>query len=270
MRAVACLALCSALLSWWGCGEDTEHASSAGGSSGNAGSTGASRNAGSAGATSAGGPGDGGAGSGSAGAAGGRGGSVSGNAGKAGAMSAPAGASSTSERCPNPSEEFPGSGTVKCDNGLVHRTSPAECAPFEPSDTALPPSMQPDSDECLTDADCTGGLDGDCQPPDTTYFKLHLWNFCVYGCTTDDDCEAGSVCDCSTSGGHCREANCTTDDDCAGDGYCARFPPGCGFSGFACQTADDECAVRTDCAQGLDCTSNKGGPWSCQLAGCPG
>jgi hypothetical protein len=185
-------------------------------------------------------------------------------------MGASAGTSAPSERCANPSEELPGSGTVKCDNGLVHRAAPGDCAPFEANGMELPPSMQPDLDECLSDADCGDGLYGDCQPPDNTYFKVHLSNFCVYGCTTDSDCDAGSVCDCGTNGGHCREANCTTDADCEADGYCARHPPGCGFAGFACQTADDECAVGADCAPGFDCSSNNGGPWRCVLAGCPG
>jgi len=175
----------------------------------------------------------------------------------------------SSKLCPNSSEESPGSGTVKCDTGLVHRAARAECAPFVASDAVLPPTMQPDHDECHADADCSARAYGDCQPPESTYFKAHLWNFCVYGCTSDADCDAGSVCDCGSNGGLCRESTCTTDSDCD-DGYCARFPAGCGYPGFACQSANDECTVASDCEAGFECTGKGGGPWRCVIWGCPG
>lgn len=172
--------------------------------------------------------------------------------------------------CANPREESPGSGAVQCDDGLVHRVAPGECAPFAPSRVELPPSLDPAHDECHTDADCDAQAFGDCEPPPSTYFKAHLENICVYGCTVDSDCDAGSVCDCGTNGGRCHASSCTSDADCGTEHYCVRHPPGCGVTGFACQTAADECTVSADCAGGFECTSVNGVPWSCVIAGCPG
>jgi hypothetical protein len=73
---------------------------------------------------------------------------------------------------------------------------------------------------------------------------------CEYGCRTDSDCAAGSLCLCGGIIGTCVAADCTTDADCQPGSHCASYDAFmCNtVGGFACQTAADECVSRNDCA----------------------
>jgi len=201
--------------------------------------------------------------SGAGGSTSGAGGSVS--AGSGGSAGAAAG------DCADPVETAPGSGTFRCDDGLVHRQTPGTCAAYVPTTEIHDDSRRPEEDTCHTDSDCTERSLGECEPGALTFFgNPHIQNLCVYHCTSDADCDDGFVCECADDRGTCRESNCAADADC-GEGYCALHPPGCGVPGFACQTPEDECRVAADCGgTTYDCTSFDGGPWQCTIGGCPG
>lgn len=215
------------------------------------------------GGTSAGAAGAGAGGS-AGGAAGAAGGSATGAGGAGGVVTLPT-------PCPNPIETEPGSGTVRCDNGLVHRPTPGTCPAYVPNTDVIPASRFPNGDECFTDAECSERALGYCKPAALTFFgNPNPSNICVYACTTDADCESGSICQCDATRGYCREADCVTDDSCPADAFCALNPPGCGYPTFSCQSADDECAVDADCGAANECTQFSGQPRRCALAGCPG
>jgi hypothetical protein len=90
----------------------------------------------------------------------------------------------------------------------------------------------------------------------------------------DQDCGAGSICQCGDPVGVCTPTNnCLTDADCAPGKACASASGnttdygGCGIR-FACQTAVDQCKRRSDCASAAGssdyCAIGKNGR-SCQV-----
>jgi hypothetical protein len=140
------------------------------------------------------------------------------------------------------------------DNGLV------DCGGVqvrqEPSTCALPPEGDGETTcaaayGCKTDADCTDGANGRCLPDS--------WDCgCRYGCETDGDCTAGNACLCEEGGGFCVAAACFDGGACGDEQWCALYVnvDACEngtTSGFACTTAEDECAVDADCDEGMDC-----------------
>jgi hypothetical protein len=172
-----------------------------------------------------------------------------------------------------------GSGLQQCATGLVHRVDRPTCDDELPRDrelgSGIPESVlatdagvppvpftlhDEDSDtyyiyECLSDDDCQERKLGMCEE-----FVLEpgpdQMSTCTYGCTTDDECARGYVCECGSPAGQCRPANCATDEDCDDDQVCARYQydDGCGpEAGYACTHADDECRSDADCGDGY-CT----------------
>ena len=153
--------------------------------------------------------------------------------------------------CDNPVEilqagtDLP-SGFVSCDDGFVHRVAPVECVAPQGTDTAICAEFP---NACGTGADCTDGLYGSCQDDGIQGCV------CNYGCSTDADCDAGSICACAGVIGQqatCIPANCVTDDNC-GAGLCglSTYQGCCGDSyQLACADPIEECHVNADC--GLD------------------
>ncbi|HKY34987.1 MAG TPA: ferritin-like domain-containing protein [Polyangiaceae bacterium] len=95
---------------------------------------------------------------------------------------------------------------------------------------------------------------------------------CRSGCRTDQDCGTGSICICAPgypAAGFCQRAQCATDSDCGPWYRCASYGAGCGYTGFACQTAKDECTGDNDCEDGVPCGWGELGPFrQCDYAVC--
>ncbi|MDX2053880.1 MAG: hypothetical protein SFV15_15875 [Polyangiaceae bacterium] len=79
---------------------------------------------------------------------------------------------------------------------------------------------------CSEDADCKEKPHGYCQ-----FYPAHeasplgpaapARTVCIYGCVTDQDCGAGSICQCGGNIGTCVASTCRTDADCADGSLCA-------------------------------------------------
>ena len=141
------------------------------------------------------------------------------------------------------------SGYVMCAGGWMHRAEVTACA-----------SALPRADTCASDPAAPGlcTTDSDCADQPNGYCNADPWGggcYCNYGCTTDADCGDGRICLCGDPVGACATANCTSDADCGGR-LCTSYvvEPGCGGTGFACQTGLDECAGDADCPAGAQCT----------------
>lgn len=166
--------------------------------------------------------------------------------------------------CGEPSPESTGSGgstsTATTGSGAGgagpvpanHRATAAACTAERP-----PGDLGGGTDgDCTTDAECAAGDNGRCVA------NLGEPAFCSYDeCAVDDDCGAGSVCECRNPAAHdanvCVHGNCRLDADCGEDGYCSpsavTLSPFCtegvaiGSVGYFCHTAADECTDDADC-----------------------
>lgn len=141
-------------------------------------------------------------------------------------------------------------GYETCANGALHRADILSCDSTLPRLTTCEP-VGGNPSLCSTDSACTASPHGRCdqEPFDGSCY-------CSYGCTTDSECAEGSICLCGDPVGQCVTASCKSDADC-GDGFgCAAYvtSPGCGGTGFACQTAQDTCASNADCGANQSCT----------------
>jgi hypothetical protein len=137
-----------------------------------------------------------------------------------------------------------------CKGGELRRRS-AQACPYNPDTKDAPCTAMP-SGTCV---DFGAGMQG-CG--------------CVYGCTTDADCEADSICVCGPRSGSCQKATCKSDADCA-EGSCAGYEanPGCGAIAFACQQSGDQCGGNHDCPpEHQFCGRNASGTRECQNVRC--
>jgi hypothetical protein len=107
-----------------------------------------------------------------------------------------------------------------------------------------------DVNGCTGDSSCTAKPNGMCVTALPTGQCV-----CDYGCTTDADCGAGSICRCGDPVGVCVTASCNADADCSG-ALCSQYTanPGCETLAFACQTEKDTCGADSDCSGGDQCT----------------
>jgi hypothetical protein len=162
------------------------------------------------------------------------------------------------------------SGFERCSDGFVHRVAAVTCSVPTPVSTCETPH---EFSECAAAADCVAQPYGAC-------VQQAAWQGggceCAYGCATDADCGAGSMCGCGDAiadGPRCIGGGCTTDADCAG--LCGLDPVsgGCGLTGYllACLDAGAEC--RTCCPEEIGCYDNPGEPrcdsidgqWVCNI-----
>jgi hypothetical protein len=144
------------------------------------------------------------------------------------------------------------SGFVACDGGWVHREQQADC----PSQLPRAEGVGVVESGCTSDADCTEHPEGWCYraDPNPSVCGAPSGRFvgrCDYGCVRDEDCAPGTICMCGASTGECVPSDCITDADCSGL-LCASSN-----SGFACQTASDECMVSADCPAGYYCSASR-------------
>ena len=150
---------------------------------------------------------------------------------------------------PIPGADGEPSGYVRCADGSVDRVGPARCTPDAPAGFC-PAGF--DGGECQVDSDCVARPFGRCGLPSGLVDVPGC--ICTYGCATDDDCAAGAVCACDTTGevaapGVCVPERCNDAADCPG-GRCglARFEEGCGvIPALGCRTADDACTHNREC-----------------------
>ncbi|MBK7586115.1 MAG: ferritin-like domain-containing protein [Myxococcales bacterium] len=159
---------------------------------------------------------------------------------------------------------FPGDPALSmCSEGTIHRTATAQC----PNSLPRPETCTPTgggSSECSADTDCTAKPHGLCGVKQQVVDCV-----CFYGCVTDADCDAGSVCVCGQPAGYCFTASCATDADCGAGALCAQARlEKCGSFGFRCQRGGDQCAQDSDCAPGQQCAVS-GGLAKCQENDCP-
>lgn len=154
----------------------------------------------------------------------------------------------------------PTTGLVSCAEGFTHRATAGVCSVARPTQEPVPGDAELPGPEdpalprangapCADDAGCSPYLYGYCDHSEDGLAEDE--GECASGCTTDDDCRAGSVCLCgqseSPTGGVCRTATCHTDADCGPGKLCASYQEVCGPGGFACQAAADECLTNADC-----------------------
>ena len=180
--------------------------------------------------------------------------------------------------CPDPTmimqkgEPQAPTGFVACSNGLIQRTNVVECLHPAPPDDCFDPDDP--VNECGSAADCTDKPFGGCRSSFGCGFTLDGCG-CVYGCASDEDCEAGEVCVCAgvdyTDWGRCVPSDCTSDADCDG-GACAASKAlyEDKVVQLACHTEGDVCCNDADCGDGfLQCTFDISVEmqWSCEGTG---
>ncbi|MBV9950092.1 MAG: hypothetical protein JOZ69_24845, partial [Myxococcales bacterium] len=166
-------------------------------------------------------------------------------------------------------------GFERCENGVVHRAARRTCPSKLPrADVAFPPGP---SQNCTRDADCTRSPNGHCALGGLAGPDGMRHTICLYGCMTDADCPAQSICVCADPVGACALAYCGTDADCPAPYLCAESQAGCAAT-FACQTPEDTCALDADCAADCDGSPCReagrscelvAGHLSCQFSACP-
>ena len=129
---------------------------------------------------------------------------------------------------------------------------------------------------CLSDSDCSEGLNGRCVS-DPAGYEL----FCSYDeCLTDEDCDASAVCACGgdVERNDCVPSTCTVDADCGVGALCVQDTFACHSGGYHCMRPDAECIRDEDCPDddgsddsqsSGDCSYNTGdGLWECTINGC--
>jgi hypothetical protein len=146
-------------------------------------------------------------------------------------------------------------GYEKCSNGLIHRKVANNCPSVLPRER----KVSADSGDCSYDKECNEKPLGQCEKP---FFGRNV-AVCVYGCSTDADCETGEICECGNVAGICIRADCRTDRDCPNGKLCAATAiAGCPeLVKYACQNELDECAVR--CNGGKVCSRGRDGVARC-------
>ena len=160
-------------------------------------------------------------------------------------------------------------GLERCSDGRIHRPDAATCTsklPREGSADAGAGSAPPPANDagpvasegtapapgpvCTFDADCTAKALGHCEwPPNDG--ALNVGKLCEYGCLTDADCDAGSLCQCGDPVGTCVPAQCRTDSECGAGLLCAQaanYHTYCPVSYvFSCELPSDSCRIDGNC-----------------------
>jgi hypothetical protein len=137
-------------------------------------------------------------------------------------------------------------GFVQCDGGFIHRAEAVECVTPQAVDD---PTCAAFADTCSNTA-CAAKPNGSCQ---SVGFEGCT---CVYGCTSDAECDPGQVCVCAGVIGQiatCVPAGCVTDADC-GEGLCgvSKYEDCCGDDyQLACAGPNEECHSTADCSEDL-------------------
>ncbi len=163
-------------------------------------------------------------------------------------------------------------GVDRCAEGFLRRREAVACPTWHRPEATC--SGHPGG--CTSDAECGNGQICDFIPtagPSPGFCECR-------GCRGDADCEAGQLCLCGDGAGECVWSSCRVDGDCASGLFCASFDeaysPHCDsvdLGGFACQTAQDHCAVASECPDdgaglGATCSVGANGVRSCGSVSC--
>jgi hypothetical protein len=132
-----------------------------------------------------------------------------------------------------------GGGFVQCQEGWSHRPEASNCEPLAPPPEPNPAVCHP-SDECCVNADCSA--------PHSYCSDAH---YCTPGCVSDAECPSGSLCLCNDLVGLCVPASCRSDAECPDNLPCSASESLRG--GFACQSANDDCLLDSDCEGFSEC-----------------
>jgi len=136
--------------------------------------------------------------------------------------------------CDNPQPYALGGGYLVCEDKSLRLGERSACP------TTLPRAAPTDPlffEECALDVDCTASPHGFC-----------AYGQCKYGCVSDDECGADSLCFCGADVGKCVQAACRSDADCPADYPCTgNLPFGSDAASFQCQTPLDSCESDYDC-----------------------
>lgn len=128
-----------------------------------------------------------------------------------------------------------------------HRAVAAACPAAVPPPGYNSPQRQPlvGPYQCSSDADCKG-TNARCKqaPRGNTY--------CTFDeCMSDADCTGGKVCECDSGNNTCLPSGCRTDADCGAFACSPTRSSGCanmsGTVGYYCHGAKDECVDDGDC-----------------------
>lgn len=172
------------------------------------------------------------------------------------------------------------SGFVRCGDGAINRVEARDV----PAPATLPACTGDEvSPDCLADADCTEGPNGQCVHFDseTTPGFDSTTCACTYHCTSDADCRRGEACIASEVSGvsanaACWDASCSAASDCpSAECGISIFWGGCGHGGgLDCRDTlvdtcrdDDDCDSTGEGGDGSDC-GHAHGAFACQVEEC--
>lgn len=143
--------------------------------------------------------------------------------------------------------------------------------PFDP--TISEPACEGDESdiECTTDVECDSGNYGKCIRGIT---EGHSWCRCVYSCSTDDDCNEGTLCvppfwTNKPDWPICAPATCKGAEDCECGECGVGLISACPGTAVAvqCRTKEDLCSGYDQCDEG-PCFPSQAGPWTCYFTEC--
>lgn len=183
------------------------------------------------------------------------------------------------EKCVDPKPVFlpsgQPSGYVECADGAIDRVDALSCDPGTVTGEAC--ANPGEFASCQSDADCNAKPGGRCLTQWGEFGGDGTSCGCSYPCTTDADCDDGSVCACAglVTGlvdNQCVTKNCDTNADC-GSGECglSSYDDGCGRRiALACRDDADVCRSNDDCsANGGECAPMyPGETYACQTPNC--
>jgi hypothetical protein len=169
-----------------------------------------------------------------------------------------------------PTNAAPGGGFESCAEGFMHRPGAGTCS-LPAQLLRCDPAQSVDVSACATDADCTARANGYCAARGAYPGGLNDPCLCKYSCQSDADCDPGSICLCTgTGGGVCVRASCTTDADCHGTFCASASSDGClAPPQFHCFSASEGCKVDSDCSPTQYCQFDSiSGKRRCAPNGC--
>jgi hypothetical protein len=152
-----------------------------------------------------------------------------------------------------------------------HRATASTCPTFPPPTVTTCPTPFGSPLECMTNADCTNGVDGRCEGSLPAGGCTCSYNECY----SDAACPAAEVCACSNtySGNTCVPSGCQVDADCGPGVYCSPVADPCTMvvQSYQCRTSGDQCVTDTDCTEGYICAFDSNMKlWACTpFTGCP-
>lgn len=143
-------------------------------------------------------------------------------------------------------------GLERCSDGRSHRPASVQCVSKLPRPAPTPTNIPPAQDGgCSSDSDCTAAPHGYCAFNFPAAGPPFGWQ-CEYGCLSDADCGAGSICQCGDPVGTCEPADCTSDADCGSGFLCSEgeyaHTLGCDARReLRCEKPADQCQIGNDC-----------------------